>query len=182
MATQHEMTAVEVFASDIKHQIAAGASDLKTYIREGATHVVGQLTAEVHDVSLKLDAFKYEHDVQVDMMNTELRLLKAQLAAQTWLITKGFWLTLVMLIMIYAQSASHFQWNVDEVSFPGWRPDFVRGTPKTVWGIQEKYLGTWAVGLVNATKQTAEASKEDCNLRFVAEGLIWACDWFLVNE
>jgi hypothetical protein len=51
--------------------------------------------------------------------------------------------------------------------------------------VQEKYLGAWAVGLVNATKVTAEAAKEDGNLhtlRFVAEGLIWACDWFLMNE
>jgi hypothetical protein len=81
MATLHEMTAVEVSTSDIKQIFAAGASDLKTYFRDGATHVVTQLTAEVHDVSLKLDAFKFEHDVQNDMQNAELRLLHAKLDA-----------------------------------------------------------------------------------------------------
>jgi hypothetical protein len=182
MATLHEMTAVEVSTSDIKRQIDAGASDMKNFMRVGASAVVAQLTAEVHDVSLKLDAFKFEHDVQNDMQNAELHLLHVKLDAQTRLLNRGFWLMQVMLMIIWAQSMSHFQWNIDEVSFPGWRPDFVRRTPKTPWGVQEKYMGAWDVGLVNATKVTAEAAKEDANLRFVAEGLIWDCDWFLMVD
>ncbi len=179
------MSSVEVSTGDIQRQIDAGASDIKNFMRVDASAIVTQLTAQVHDVSLKLDAFKFEHDVQNDMQNAELRLLKAQLDAQTKLLNRGFWLLQVMLMIIWVQGMSHFQWNVDEVRFPGWRPDFVRQTPETAWGVQEKYIGAWAVGLVNATKVTAEAAKEDSDLhtlRFVAEGLIWACDWFLMNE
>jgi len=179
------MSSVEVSTGDIQRQIDAGASDIKNFMRVGASAIVTQLTAEIHDVSLKLDAFKFEHDVHNDMQNAELRLLKAQLDAQTKLLNRGFWLLQVMLMIMWAQSMSHFQWHIDEVVSPVWRPEFVRQTPKTAWGVQEKYLGAWAVGLVNATKVTAEAAKEDGNLhtlRFVAEGLIWACDWFLMNE
>jgi hypothetical protein len=133
-------------------------------------------------MSLKLDAFKFEHDVQNDMQNAELRLLKTKLDAQTKLLNRGFWFMQVMLMIVWAQSMSHFQWHIDEVVFPGWRPEFVRQTPKTPWGVRDKYINAWAVGLVNATKVTAEAAKEDGNLRFVAEGLIWACDWFLMVD
>jgi hypothetical protein len=179
------MSSVEVSTGDIQRQIDAGASDIKNFMRVGASAIVTQLTAQVHDVSLKLDAFKFEHDVQNDMLKLELRDLHTKLNAQTRLINRGFWLLQVMLMIMWAQSMAHFQWHIDEVVSPVWRPEFVRQTPKTAWGVQEKYLGAWAVGLVNATKVTAEAAKEDGNLhtlRFVAEGLIWACDWFLMNE
>ncbi len=103
------MSSVEVSTSDIQRQIDAGASDIKNFMRVGASAIVTQLTAEVHDVSLKLHAFKFEHDVQNDMQNAELRLLKAQLDAQTKLLNRGFWLMQVMMMIIWAQSMSHFQ-------------------------------------------------------------------------
>jgi hypothetical protein len=174
---------VEVSTSDIKRQIDAGASDMKNFMRVGASAVVAQLTSEIHDISLKLDAFKFEHDVQHDMLKLELLDLHIKLDAQTRLINRGFWFLQVMMMIIWVQSMAHFQWTIDDVTFPGWRPEFVRQTPKTPWGVQEKYIGAWAVGLVNATKVTAEAAKEDGHLRFIAEALIWACDGFTwMNE
>ena len=76
-------TDMEKLESDIKNEITAQASDINKHTRMVASGVVGQLTAEVHHMSYKMDALKVELDAQVDMLRGKLdkqtKLLKSVL-------------------------------------------------------------------------------------------------------
>ena len=160
------MTDMEIFASDFKskmqklHQhIGADSSDIKTYIHVSACGVVGQVTAEVHHMSYKMDALKAELDAQVDM-------LSGKLDKQTRLLTSVLCLVqiLVMALMVYClETVQPRAWVMVKQGFIEHFIDLI------------DYLGEF---LPEAPK-TQKTPTDRGDLRILADGLIYANKWLM---